>query len=74
MVVLKNFTLLTRALYIHIFISKYLISRFKMITRQTIVFPIRSVLTRMENIVVMPIWAASDSVYSDIVVLICYTC
>ena len=46
---------------------KYLMSRFKMMTRTTIVLPIRSVLTRMENIAVIPICAASESVYSDIV-------
>lgn len=43
-----------------------------MMTRQTMVFPIRSVLTRIENIVVIPIWAASEFVYSDIVASICY--
>lgn len=47
--------------------EKYLMSRFKMMTRPTIVLPIRSVLTRMENIVVIPICADSESVYSDIV-------
>lgn len=41
-------------------------SRFKIMTRPTIVLPIRSVLTRMENIVVIPICADSESVYSDI--------
>lgn len=47
--------------------EKYLMSQFKMMTRPTIVLPIRSVLTRMENIVVIPICADSESVYSDIV-------
>ena len=44
----------------------YLMSRFKRIIRQTIVFPMRFVITIMANIVVIPIWAESESVYSDI--------
>ena len=42
-------------------------SRFKMMTRTTIVFPIRSVRTRTVNIAVILICADSESVYSDIV-------
>ena len=44
----------------------YLISRFKIMTRHTAVFPRRFVITVMVNIMVIPIWAASESVYCDI--------
>lgn len=49
--------------------TPHLISWYIRITKQTSAFPTRSVVTRIPNIVVIPIWANSESVYCSILTI-----
>ena len=45
-------------------------SRKTIIIKHTIVFPTRSAATSIANIVVIPIWADMESVYSDMILFL----